>query len=127
MTRSGRPFGGKRTEPAAHQGIRTSKSGLSPKKARNELHRPCKRKRNDQGAPDLEPSYKKRSPPVPRDIPGELGEAGRPEKHVGDATEEVRDASAKDQHQETSVKGRGGEQNSNIKVKGLDTTDLAGV
>jgi hypothetical protein len=61
---------------------------------------------------------------VPQDIQGGLGEAGRSEKNVDDAMEEVREASAKDQHQETLVKGRGGEQTSNIKVKGLDTTDL---
>ncbi len=35
------------------------------------------------------------------------------------------DAFATDQHQETSVKDRGGDQNSNIEVKGLDATDLA--
>ena len=54
VAQSARPL--KRTEPVAHQGIRTPKPGLPPKKARNELHRPCKRKRDDQGAPDLEPS-----------------------------------------------------------------------
>jgi hypothetical protein len=124
VARIGRTFGGKRTEPVDHQGIRTSKSGLPPKKARNELHRPCKRKRNDQGTPDLEPSYKKRSPPVSRDIPGELGVVDRPEKHVDNGTEEDRDASAKGHHQEISVKDKGGEQNPNIKTKGLDTTDL---
>ncbi len=58
-------------------------------------------------------------------MPGGLGEADRPEKYVGDAIEEAKEASAKNQYQETLVKGRGGKQTSNIKVKGLDTTDLA--
>jgi hypothetical protein len=62
---------------------------------------------------------------MPQDIPGGLGEAGRSEEQVGDATEEVGEAFAIDQHQETSVKDRGDDQNSNIEVKGADTTDLA--
>jgi hypothetical protein len=40
-------------------------------------------------------------------------------------TKEARDASAENQHRDTSVKDRGGEQDPNIKSKGLDATDLA--
>ena len=58
----------KRTEPLAHQSIRTPKPGLPPKKARNELRRPGKRVREDQGAPDPEPSYKRRRPIVPQNL-----------------------------------------------------------
>ncbi len=50
--------------------------------------------------------------------------ADQTRKHAGDATKEGRDASAKDQHRDTSVKDRGGEQDPNIKAKGLDATDL---
>ncbi len=114
----------KRTEPVAYQVIRTPEPEPPPKKTRNELHRPGKRKRDDQGAPDLEPSYKRRSPLVPQDMPGGLGETDRPEKYVGDAIEEAKEASGKNQYQETLVKDRRDEQTSDIEVKGLDTTDL---
>ena len=121
VTRSGGPTRSKRMEPVGHQGIRTSESEQSPKKARLRFHQPDKRKRNEQGTPDLGPSCKRPRPPVPQDIP----EAGRSGKHVGDATKEARDASAEDQHRETSGKDRGGEQDPNIKAEGSDATDLA--
>ena len=115
----------KRAESVGHQGVRTSKPSQSSKEARLRFHQPDKRKRSDQGTPELGTASKRPRPLVPQDIPGGLGEAGRTEKHVGETTEEVGDAFARDQHQETSVKDRGDDQNSNIEVKGLDTTDLA--
>ena len=112
VARSGVPMRSKRAESVGHQGVRTSEPEQSSKEARLRFHQPDKRKRSDQGTPELGPAGKRPRPPVPQDIPGGLGEAGRPEKHVGDATEEVGDAFAIDQHQETSVKDRGGDQNS---------------
>jgi hypothetical protein len=71
------PMRSKRTEPVGHQGIKTLESEQSPKKARLSSHQPDKRKRNDQGTPDLGPSCKRRSPTVPQDIPSGRGEGGR--------------------------------------------------
>jgi hypothetical protein len=115
----------KRTEPVTYQGIRTPEPEPPPKKTRNELHRPGKRIRDDQGAPDLEPSYKRRSPLGPQDIQGGLGKADRLEKYVDDAVQEAKDASEKNQYRETLVIGGEGEQTSNVKATGPDTTDLA--
>jgi hypothetical protein len=42
----------------------------------------------------------------------------------GDVTEVDRDAYAEDHHQEISAEDKGGDQNSDIKTKCLDTTDL---
>jgi hypothetical protein len=61
VVRSGRSL--KRTVPIAHQNTMTPQSGLPPKKARNEMYRPEKRKRDDQRAPDLEPPDKKTKSP----------------------------------------------------------------
>jgi hypothetical protein len=54
-----------------------------------------------------------------------MGTASRLEKYVGNAIQEAKDASEKNQYRETLVIGGGGEQTSNIKAKGPDTTDLA--
>jgi len=115
----------KRTEPVAYQGIRTPEPEPPPKKTRNELHRPGKRIRDDQGAPDLEPFYKRHRPLGPQDIQGGMGKPDQLETGVGDAIQEAKDASEKNQYREISVIGGGGEQTSNIKAKGPDTTDLA--
>jgi hypothetical protein len=128
-TRGGGPLGSKSTEPVSHRGIGTSKAGLPPKKDRKELQQHGKRKRNEQGTPDLEPSNKKRNkkPPVPQDISSELGVTCRPKEQVGDeggATEVDRDAFAEGHHQEISAEDKGADQNSDIKTKCLDTTDL---
>ncbi len=63
-----------------------------------------------------------------QDISNELGVTDRPEEHVGEeegATEVDRDAFAEGHHQEISTEDKGGDQNSDIKTKCLDTTDLA--
>jgi hypothetical protein len=113
--RGGGPLGSKRTEPVSHRGIRASKPGLPPKKARKELQQHGKRKRNEQGTPDLEPSNKKRNKktPVSQDISSELGVTCRPE---GGATEVDRDVFAEGHHQEISAEDKGGDQNSDIKT-----------
>jgi hypothetical protein len=113
MAQGDGPLGSKRKEPVKHQVTRAPRQ--TPKEGRQRLQtpketrqrsRPDKRKRSEQGKPELEPPNKKRSPPVTQAISSELGEACRSEDRVGDeggATEEDKDISAEGHHQEIPV------------------------